>query len=104
MLRSIKNILIFSSLFTFIFADAIPLGSSIPLPEIKMEDISGKKVSLNDVKMKNGLLVNFSCNTCPWVHAWQDRYNELAKAVQKTISVLLLLILILEIVKKLEKV
>ena len=80
MLRSIKNILIFLSLFTFIFAEAIPLGSKIPLPEIKMEDISGKKVSLNDVKMKNGLLVNFSCNTCPWVHAWQDRYNELAKA------------------------
>ena len=52
MLRSIKNILIFSTLFTFIFAEAIPLGSSIPLPEIKMEDISGKKVSLNDVKMK----------------------------------------------------
>ena len=70
MLRSIKNILIFSSLFTFIFADAIPLGSSIPLPEIKMEDISGKKVSLNDVKMENGLLVNFSCK-------WSDKLSSI---------------------------
>ena len=80
MLRLIKNILIFSSLFSFILAEDLALGSSIPLPDVKMVDISGKKVSLNDVKMKNGLLVNFSCNTCPWVVAWQSRYNGLAKA------------------------
>ncbi len=80
MLRIIKNIVILSSLLSFIFAEDLALGSSIPLPDAKMLDISGKKVSLNDVKMKNGLLVNFSCNTCPWVHAWQDRYNGLAKA------------------------
>ena len=33
--------------------------------------------------MKNGLLVNFSCNTCPWVVAWQDRYNALAEESNK---------------------
>jgi thioredoxin-related protein len=80
MIRLIKSIVILSSLLSFIFAEDLALGSSIPLPDAKMIDISGKKVSLNDVKMKNGLLVNFSCNTCPWVHAWQDRYNGLAKA------------------------
>ena len=83
MLRLIKNILIFSSLFSFILAEDLALGSSIPLPDVKMVDISGKKVSLNDVKMKNGLLVNFSCNTCPWVVRWQDRYNDLAKVSKK---------------------
>ena len=56
MLRLIKNILIFSSLFSFILAEDLALGSSIPLPDVKMVDISGKKVSLNDVKMKNCLL------------------------------------------------
>ena len=80
MLRLIKSIVILSSLFSFIFAEALALGSSIPSEDVKMVDISGKVVSLKDVKMKNGLLVNFSCNTCPWVHAWQDRYNGLAKA------------------------
>lgn len=80
MLRLIKNIVILSTLFSFAFADDLALGSKIPLPDVKMEDISGKKVSLNDVKKKNGLLVNFSCNTCPWVVAWQDRYNGLATA------------------------
>jgi glutathione peroxidase-family protein len=44
-----------------------------------MADISGKDISLNDAKGKNGLLVIFSCNTCPWVIAWEDRYVELAE-------------------------
>ena len=83
MLRSIKYLTVILSLFSFSFGEDLALGSSIPLPNVKMEDISGKKVSLNDVKMKNGLLVNFSCNTCPWVHAWQDRYNGLANASAK---------------------
>ena len=83
MIRSIKYLTVVLSLFSFSFGEDLALGSSIPLPNVKMEDISGKKVSLNDVKMKNGLLVNFSCNTCPWVHAWQDRYNGLANASAK---------------------
>ncbi|HMO32100.1 MAG TPA: redoxin domain-containing protein [Lacibacter sp.] len=47
--------------------DELPIGSVIPSPDVKMEDIGGKKYSFNDVKKKNGLLVIFSCNTCPWV-------------------------------------
>ena len=82
-MRLIKNIVIISSLLSLAFAEDLALGSNIPLADVKMLDISGKKVSLNDVKMKNGLLVNFSCNTCPWVHAWQDRYNGLANASAK---------------------
>lgn len=47
--------------------DELTIGSKAPSPEIKMKDISGKAYSFNDVKKKNGLLVVFSCNTCPWV-------------------------------------
>ena len=65
------------------FAGELSLGSSIPLGDVKMVDISGKTVSLNDMKMENGLLVNFSCNTCPWVLAWQNRYNTLAEESAK---------------------
>lgn len=32
---------------------------------------------------ENGLLVNFSCNTCPWVKAWEDRYNPIANLAQE---------------------
>lgn len=53
---------------------SIAIGTEIPLAEYKMEDVSGEIVSLNSVKKKNGLLVIFSCNTCPFVLGWQDRY------------------------------
>ena len=64
---------------TILSAKELDLGSILPLGDIKMADISGKDVSLNDAKGKNGLLVIFSCNTCPWVIAWEDRYVELAE-------------------------
>ena len=70
-------------LFSFVQSKDLPLGSSIPMASIKMKGINGEKISLDDVMMENGLLVNFTCNTCPWVVRWQDRYNDLAKASQK---------------------
>jgi hypothetical protein len=47
--------------------EELTIGSSIPNATKKMKDISGKEYSFSDVKKKNGLLVVFSCNTCPWV-------------------------------------
>lgn len=38
-----------------------------------MKDISGKEISLRQVKEANGLLVMFSCNTCPYVIRNQSR-------------------------------
>ncbi|MBL0144434.1 MAG: thioredoxin family protein [Chitinophagaceae bacterium] len=38
-----------------------------------MQDISGKDVSLKDASTTNGLLVMFSCNTCPYVIKNQQR-------------------------------
>lgn len=82
-MRLVKIILVTIPLFSFLLSKDLPLGSSIPLGFIKMEGINGEKVSLSDVMMENGLLVNFTCNTCPWVVRWQDRYNDLAKVSQK---------------------
>ena len=45
-----------------------------------MMDVSGKELTLDQVKKKNGLLVIFSCNTCPWVLAWESRYAGIADA------------------------
>ncbi len=70
-MRYIKTISMIALLFSFSVAEDLPLGSSIPMADIKMKDINGRQVSLN------------TCNTCPWVIKWQDRYNELAKASQK---------------------
>lgn len=71
--------------------DPLPIGASLPNPELKMKDISGKMISFKDAKKKNGLLVMFSCNTCPYVIKNQDRTNEVSKyALGNDIGVVLL--------------
>lgn len=72
-------------------SDPLPLGSGIPKADLKLKDISGKEISLKDAKKKNGLLVMFSCNTCPWVIKNQSRTNEIANyALSKEVGVILL--------------
>ena len=64
-------------LFGFTVSDLHPLlkiGQEAPLADYKMKDISGGEVTLNQAKNENGLLVIFSCNTCPFVLAWENRY------------------------------
>jgi len=76
----IRLITIVTLLISFnLQAKEIDLGSKLPSEDIKMLDVSGKKISLGDAKGENGLLVIFSCNTCPWVIKWEDRYVELTK-------------------------
>ena len=76
----IRLITLFALFVSFnLQAKELDLGSSMPLEEVKMLDISGKNISLTDAKGENGLLVIFSCNTCPWVIKWEDRYVELAE-------------------------
>lgn len=53
------------------------IGDKPVLTDVKMEDVSGAKISLADVKKENGLLVMFSCNTCPFVLQWEDRFPDL---------------------------
>lgn len=79
--------------FTLSFTHApgsLPIGSSIPLADIKMKDISGKKVSIKDAMKNNGILVMFSCNTCPYVIRNQSRTKAIAAfAKQNNIGVIL---------------
>ena len=88
---------IFLSLFlipAFAFSvneDPLEIGSSLPKADLKMKDISGKEVSLNTVKSNSGLLVMFSCNTCPVVVRNQSRTNEICSyAKQKGLGVIIL--------------
>jgi hypothetical protein len=54
----------------------LAINSPIPQPEYKMKDVSGKEVSLGEVKTGKGLLVIFSCNTCPYVKLSETRIKE----------------------------
>jgi len=73
---------IFSTMFIFsvLFSKELEIGSSMPLMDHQLSDISGKSLSLKDIKGKEGTLVIFSCNTCPWVIRWEDRYVTIADA------------------------
>tara|TARA_B110000914_G_scaffold25295_1_gene18998 strand:+ start:1474 stop:2037 length:564 start_codon:yes stop_codon:yes gene_type:complete len=63
---------------TFLIGGELEIGSAMPLMDHQLADISGNTMTLADVKGDAGTLVVFSCNTCPWVIRWEDRYVTLA--------------------------
>ena len=65
---------LFSSLGMAQQMEELAIGSKAPMIDKKMESVSGKEISLKDASKENGLVVIFSCNTCPWVERWEDRY------------------------------
>jgi len=72
-------------------SSSLPLGSSVPKADIRLKDVSGKEISLLQAKGANGLLVMFSCNTCPYVIRNQGRTKAVcAYAGQHRIGVILL--------------
>jgi len=78
------------SLLAFTGINELPIGAAMPKAEVKMKDVSGKEVTLRDAATKNGLLVMFSCNTCPYVIKNQQRTTEVANyANTKDIGIIL---------------
>jgi len=71
--------------------EPLPIGSSIPKSDVKMKNIGGDQVSFKDAMQKKGLLVVFTCNTCPVVKKYQERLNEVCKyALQNGVGVIML--------------
>jgi hypothetical protein len=67
----------------------VKLKTIAPLADVKMKNVQGGELSLNDAKKENGLIVAFSCNTCPFVvgtpdfPGWERQYNELHELATK---------------------
>lgn len=78
-----KTLLSFIFVFTATFALAgenhLQIGDKADHTSVKMLGVSGEKMSLNDAMGENGLVLIFSCNTCPFVKKWEGRYNGLKK-------------------------
>lgn len=81
--KNIRIIIFFAislSLLSFISSmpplEELALNSPIPMNSAKMKDVSGTELSLNDIKKDKGLLVIFSCNTCPYVKLSATRIKE----------------------------
>lgn len=69
----------------------LPIGATLPKAEDKLKDFSGKEITLKSAMKENGLLVMFSCNTCPVVINNQSRTNEICQyALTKNVGVVLL--------------
>jgi hypothetical protein len=69
----------------------LPLGAMLPKSDLKMKDVSGDLVSLGEVKTANGILVMFSCNTCPYVIRNQGRTKDICNYAQsRDLGVILL--------------
>lgn len=63
--------------------EELKIGAKAPMLETPVKDVSGKMITMKEVAGENGLLVNFSCNTCPWVKRWEDRYNPIAELARE---------------------
>ena len=70
-------------LLSFVSVDPLSIGSTLPKSDKKLTDVSGKQISLKEAVDKKGLLVMFSCNTCPYVIKNQQRTNAICSYAQK---------------------
>lgn len=64
--------------------ETLKIGKQAPLRDYKMESTDEKQVTLESIKGKEGTLVIFSCNTCPFViggdsfQGWEKDYPAIA--------------------------
>jgi len=54
-------------------AAALDLGASAPKADVKMKNVDGRELTLTEIAGKQGTLVIFTCNHCPWAKAWEER-------------------------------
>lgn len=71
-------------LAAFTAVTELPIGAGMPLGDYKMKDVSGKTITLNEAKKANGVLVMFSCNTCPYVVKNQQRTIDVSNYALKS--------------------
>ena len=69
--------LLFATLL--VSSTGLPIGSPMPKADVRIKDVSGKEISLQEARGANGLLVMFTCNTCPYVIRNQDRTKEICE-------------------------
>jgi thioredoxin-related protein len=78
---------------------SLKINDKIPMVDEKMKTVDDSEISLSDIKKENGLLVIFSCNTCPFVigaedgtfRGWERDYANIKKlADEKKVGVILI--------------
>lgn len=72
-----------------VLAQELAIGEKAPMSTSPLLGVDGTSHTLLNLKGDNGLLVIFSCNTCPFVvgngaktEGWEGRYNGLAELAE----------------------
>jgi len=72
-----------------VFGQELAIGEEAPMSTSPLLGVDGTSHTLSNLKEANGLLVIFSCNTCPFVvgngtktEGWEGRYNGLAELAE----------------------
>jgi peroxiredoxin len=67
----------------------LKIGKKVPALEIQMTATDGNSYQLKNFQGENGMMVVFSCNTCPFVvgnddfEGWEKQYNDLYNKAQE---------------------
>lgn len=67
----------------------LKIGKKAPMSSIKMEGVDGVDYTIDNLTEENGLIVIFSCNTCPFVvgsdnfEGWEKQYNAIHTMAKK---------------------
>lgn len=63
--------------------ERLAIGSAMPAGRTEMESVDGKKYTLDGLAGKQGTLVIFSCNHCPWAVKWESRIAAIGNEYSK---------------------
>jgi len=91
-MRAVLGVALFAAAFVLMSASSgadpqpeLAIGAKAPLADALMMNVNGTQMSLETAAGPNGVLVVFSCNTCPFVvgngeksDGWEGRYNATA--------------------------
>lgn len=67
----------------------LKIGKKAPKATLELEGVDGKTYNLDKLTKENGLIVIFSCNTCPFVvgnstfDGWEGQYNDIHKTAKE---------------------
>ena len=82
-MKTIKLIVTFFVITSFYAFSSLNDGKGYQIGDIatdfKLPNVDGKMVSLSDYKDAKGYIVIFTCNTCPYAQAYEDRIIDLDK-------------------------
>ena len=53
----------------------ISINEKMPEVDFELKSVNEEWITINSQTSDNGLLVIFTCNTCPFVVMWEDRYK-----------------------------